>query len=301
MSKEDENDKDLDFWMDSDTSTVGNDISDDDSTIDTVISPNSLKTKSKNQKKSPNTKFRKRNRSININSSEDDDDVIIEDGPPNLYQTPKEFRQEIEPFENYYEPPIAKSRESQALEFAVESLKNDIDKMLKEDDDDDHDDNIHVPQVPAPVLKNEGDLTLIFAYPPEDFQEERILRAGQPFMSAFQTLPEKFEDFHVKIDGVTYDPKEVLNELLLDYTKVTLVEPEQTNSLKGLKLLAIVLPSGEKKKLALDPNSTFREILTKLNLTNVKLMFDGEELNLNQKISQNDDLEDGDQLDVAKI
>ena len=103
----------------------------------------------------------------------------------------------------------------------------------------------------------------------------------------------------VQIDGVTYNPKDVLKELLLDYSKVTLVENEQTSALKGLKKLAFVLPSGEKRKLALNPEMTFKEVLVKLNIPNGKLMIDGEAIPLNQKISQNQDLEDGDQIDVC--
>ena len=295
MSKED-----LDFWMDDDSNSNNNEISDEDddsSQIEAVISPNS---KSAKKQKSKNTKFKKKKRSaienLNNDDDDDDDDAVVITGMPDRGPIPREFTEELTPFENQYVPPISKSRESQALEYAVESLKNDINKMLHDDDDDDF---IPAAPVAAPILKKEGDLTIIFVYPPEDFQEERILRAGQSFMTVFQTLPERFEDYSVQIDGVTYDPKEVLNELLVDYTKVVLTEPDQSGSLKGLKKLSFVLPSGDKKKLALDPNTTFKEVLIKLGIPNGKLMFDGEELLLNQKISENDDLEDGDQIDVC--
>lgn len=296
---DDENDKDLSFFMDTSSVVDESDVSDDDIQIESAISPTTPK--SKKLKNSPNSKQKvKKTRSSSRNKSDDDDDdVIITDKPFSLQQQddiPPEFTEPIYPFENDYQAPILKSKESQALEVAVNDIRKDITKMLNDDDDDD---DIVLNPAPAPIPKKEGDLTLIFVYPPEDFQEEKIMHAGQTFLSVFQTLPDRFEDYSVQIDGLTYDPKEVLIELLSDYTKVILTEPEQSASLKGFKKLAFVLPSGEKKKLALDPNWTFKETLIKLNIPNGKLMFDGEELPLNQKISENDDLEDGDQLDVC--
>lgn len=283
MSKED-----LDFWMDDDSNSNNNEISDEDddsSQIEAVISPNSKKVKY--QKKVSNPKSKKRNRRAPSNTEDDDDDVVITEMPERSNNIPNEFLGELTPFQYQYEPPISKSRESQALEYAVESLKNDINKILHSDDEDD---NVVVAPISAPVVKKEGDLTLIFVYPPDDFQDDRILKSGQSFLSVFQTLPQKFQDYNVQIDGLVYDPKEVMNELLSDYTKIVLV---------FFKKLAVALPNGDKKKVALNPNQTFKDILIKLGIPNGKLMFDGDELPLNQKISENNDLEDGDQIDVC--
>ena len=86
------------------------------------------------------------------------------------------------PFTNVYEPPPLKSKESQELEFAVRDIRNEIRKMLNDDDDDD---NIVFCPTSTPVAKKEGDLTLIFVYPPENYQEERILPAGNHFIMFF--------------------------------------------------------------------------------------------------------------------
>ncbi|OHS94363.1 hypothetical protein TRFO_11232 [Tritrichomonas foetus] len=239
-----------------------------------------------------------------LDDDDDDDDIlpIISSSTANRNMSlPPELTADID-ISNYDDErpvPLASSFESQSLDFVVQNLRREL-HDLQEDGDDDSDQDVTLPMMPVVApQKNEGDITLIFVFEADDFQAERILKKGQPFTAVFQTLPEKFESFDVQIDGLEYTPNEVMVELLDDYSKIVLVEPDKPASLEGLKKLAFVLPGGEKKKLALDPKSTFKEVLEKLGIPNGRLMFDGDTISLSQKIEDNDDLEDGDQIDVV--
>jgi hypothetical protein len=87
----------------------------------------------------------------------------------------------------------------------------------------------------------------------------------------------------------------IILDLLSDYCKIVLIPPPST---KGLKKLSFVLPGGDRKKLMVEEDSTFGEVLGKLECGPAYLFFDGYPLDPRRKIKDCPDIEDGDQIDV---
>ena len=290
----DSKDDDLNFWMDSNSNVNESDVS-SDSDIPLPKpppSPSSIPQKSRQI------------RSKKSVSDEYSDDIIEIEKSAGFEQNgnrflPPELTSEITYEDDDYKSSIKDpSLYAKKLDLEFQNLKNALNELKKEDNDDDDDDADIISTIQP---KNEGDLTLFIIYDEDHFHTEVILRKGEPFNQLFDELPEKYRNFNVKINGLLYTNNDIDAIILDDYDRIELVKPENTNDLDGLKKLSFVLPNGDKKKLALDPNETFRQVLTKLNILSGKLLFDGDTLDLNQKIMDNDEIEDGDQIDIEFV
>ncbi|EAY10358.1 hypothetical protein TVAG_109420 [Trichomonas vaginalis G3] len=103
-----------------------------------------------------------------------------------------------------------------------------------------------------------------------------------------------FSGIQWKINEVTFDIVSNGEEITLSEPAPEQHEPQNSNDRK----LSFLLPDGTKKKLKVPLDKTWGYVLKSIG-TGTKLLFDGEELNLRQKISSNQDIEDEDQIDVA--
>jgi hypothetical protein len=162
------------------------------------------------------------------------------------------------------------------------------------DDEAESDGSNPIIAITAPEPKADGDLTVIFELP-DGTEIERVLHDGQPFADLLANLPQEWRTGVMTIDGVLLTAAELANDLIVDYSRVK-IQPGR--SLKGTMKLSFALPGGEKRKLRVDKDSTFGEVLIKLELPTAKLSFDGYALNPRQRIMDNTDIEDGDQIDV---
>lgn len=140
-----------------------------------------------------------------------------------------------------------------------------------------------------------GEFTIVFE-DPDGAEFERILHKEQSLADLIQGFPQKLRECAISIDGVVWNPESVTYDLLSDYTKVKLEIVVDT--MAAFRRLSFAMPNGEKVKIRVDENSTFGDILAKLSCNNARLFFDGYELDLNQRVVDNDELEDGEQIDV---
>lgn len=102
-----------------------------------------------------------------------------------------------------------------------------------------------------------------------------------------------FSGIEWKINEVTWDIVSNGEEIYLSQAMPDASEAQNTDERK----LSFLLPDGTKKKLKVPLNKTWGYVLKQIG-TGSKLMFDGEKLNLNEKIGNNHDIEDEDQIDV---
>lgn len=144
--------------------------------------------------------------------------------------------------------------------------------------------------------KQDGDFTLVFETP-DGTEYERVLKKNGIFVNVMKTLPPELQQCRISIDGVVMDAEDVIADILGDYMKIKL-EPLQVPSTEGFKKLSFALPNGEKKKLLVDEQWTFGEVLVKLACPNARLYFDGYAIDPSQKVGDNDEIEDGEQIDV---
>jgi hypothetical protein len=161
-------------------------------------------------------------------------------------------------------------------------------------DDVESDDAGPIITITAPEPKADGDLTVIFELP-DGTETERVLRDGQPFGELLADLPKEWRTGVMTVDGVLLTSVGLANDLIADYSRVK-IEPGPSQ--KGTRKLSFAMPGGEKRKLRVEEDSTFGDVLLKLELPDARLFFDGYALNPRQTIRDNDDIEDGDQIDV---
>lgn len=194
------------------------------------------------------------------------------------------------------------SIESQSISFVTDHLRAELEQLKRE-----REEPAYKPKR-VPIVEEihdqlqPGAKTIIFRCDEDDFHERYVLSPGMEFQQLFNLIPDKYFGYDIILDGLKIPKDEVLVEIIEDFSEVVLKKPTEKlpdKSLSGKKKLAFVLPDGEKKKVALDPKMTFADALIKLELPKARLMFDGETINLNQRIIDNRDIEDGDQLDVV--
>jgi hypothetical protein len=151
--------------------------------------------------------------------------------------------------------------------------------------------------VAPPPQKEDDDRTIIFELP-DGSEKETVLKAGQTFQELVCELPFELRNAPMFVDGVPLVSLDVAGELLVDYSRVSVRKPTKGDECVLKRKLSFVFPNGERKKLKVAVETTFREVLEKLNCPAGKLVFDGDPINLLQKIKDNHDIEDGDQIDV---
>ncbi|KAH0798561.1 uncharacterized protein GO595_008426 [Histomonas meleagridis] len=196
---------------------------------------------------------------------------------------------------NYVESKLISDEKRKLNQIAIEAslLKNDIAQLLKETNSDSD------VEIDSSFEKKEGDKMLFFKCESRGFNTQCILHSGEKFIDLFKkVIPEEYqEDYNVVIDGTEYNPANVLEEIIDDYSQVYLVMDKKSS--KGYRKLSFLLPKGDRKKLSIDPTTTFKEVLTKLGYPNAKAYFDGEPLDVEQRICDNDEIEDEYQIDVV--
>lgn len=188
------------------------------------------------------------------------------------------------------------------------NLKRDLlqlEDMAKED--------VHVPyEIPTDSSDSDEDNSAIRGYKKVTFIDEATNRTfkkpykpDESFRDVFDKLPHEYQFYTVEIDGFPWPPDQVSQPLVRDHEVIKLIPPKPTSANdeggndSGKKRLSVMMPTGDKKRVAVDPNTTFAELLEKLGNPGRFLEFDGERLNLKQKIGDNDEIEDGDQIDVV--
>lgn len=318
QSEKDDNTNDLSFWMhNSDTPVEESSDDDDTASLPTNLTPKKSRNSSSGRN-TPRTRAKTKTPKYFEQEEEDEDDIVpipqqvmtlspqqnnFNSLPPmmndpilnHIYQTRRSgvIDPEFVPAEYNYAP--LKSKQSLSLANAVQSLQRELNAIQK---DNDSDDDISVYEMPN-HSKNDGDITLIFKYDPDNFETEINLSKGKALTEVFDNLPPQYQNFDVEIDGLHYQPQEVYTVILNDYCTINLVPRRAQEADQNLKKLAFLFPNGSKKKIAIDKTKTFFQVLQTLQVPKAKLMFDGETIQLSQRICDNDELEDGDQIDVC--
>ncbi|KAH0789078.1 hypothetical protein GPJ56_007015 [Histomonas meleagridis] len=274
-----DNKDELDFWLNSDAVSES-EISDDG---DIQISSSSAQTPAKPKKKK---------------NPKPDPEEQIEIIPPPSKVVPEPYAvlpEDQDMQYNYVESKLISDEKRKLNQIAIEAslLKNDIAQLLKETNSDSD------VEIDSSFEKKEGDKMLFFKCESRGFNTQCILHSGEKFIDLFKkVIPEEYqEDYNVVIDGTEYNPANVLEEIIDDYSQVYLVMDKKSS--KGYRKLSFLLPKGDRKKLSIDPTTTFKEVLTKLGYPNAKAYFDGEPLDVEQRICDNDEIEDEYQIDVV--
>ena len=317
QSEKDDNTNDLSFWMHNSDTPVESTDDDESSSLPPNLTPKKSRNSSSGRN-TPRTRAKTKTPKYYEQEEEDEDDIVpipqqvmtilpqqnnFNTFPPminnpilnQIYQTRRSgaIDPEFVPAEYNYAP--LKSKQSLSLANAVQSLQRELNAIQK---DNDSDDDISVYEMPS-HSKNDDDITLIFKYDPDNFETEINLSKGKSLTEVFDNLPPQYQNFDVEIDGLHYQPQEVYTEILNDYSIINLVPRRAQEADQNLKKLAFLFPNGSKKKIAIDKTKTFLQVLQTLQVPNAKLMFDGESIQLSQRICDNDELEDGDQIDVC--
>lgn len=207
---------------------------------------------------------------ISVDDSDDSDDYLVEDIGP---------------------------RPSDTIELMKRQLVNELSQLKRYASRED-DITIIAPPVERHVeeQRGEGDFLLVFELP-DGSECERILRRGQQLVDLIKDSFPDLENCRISIDGVVTDAENVITDLLQDYMKIKL-EKTAVMDTEGHMRLSFSFPDGTKKKLCVESSQTFGDILRKLEIPNARLFFDGYELNKNQRICDNDEIEDEEQIDV---
>jgi hypothetical protein len=180
--------------------------------------------------------------------------------------------------------------EAAALTFMRTKLQRELAALGIDDDSDEP-----VPIAVSPARpKRANDRTIIFELP-DDTEIETVLREGQSFAQLIEELPIEYRLSSMSVDGIPLSSLDIAGDLMVDYSRVTVEKRVKPDSMKKL---SFALPNGEKKKLRVDSSTTFQEVLKKLGCPQAQLSFDGYQIDVVQRIQDNHDIEDGDQIDV---
>lgn len=275
---------DLSFWMDSDSSGAA-DVSDDGDLPIPSSESSSVASRTPSQAATPTMRTR------NQRPAQPDPvkELQLDKPPLKLNSIDISSDSDAEPVRVETNPQMDMMRWMKAqLARDIEALKR---ECTAEDDV-----VVYTPKVFPGEQKQEGDFTLVFETA-DGTEFERILRKNGSFVGVMRTLPSELQQCRVSIDGVVMDPDSVIADILGDYMKIRL-EPMKEEDTAGFKKLSFAMPNGEKKKLLVDEQSTFGEVLVKLECPNARLFFDGYAINPAQKVCDNDEIEDGEQIDV---
>ena len=273
-------DETLDFWLNSES--MDSDISEDEIPSEKEIfkpkkSPKQKENHLPTSSKEPNNSQKEEQKNIeNILDIEPLPNKIIPDfDRTNIFEKQTDF--------------MVKNLNSQ-----IEKMKNEIQSILIDNEEEDSDSVV----ISQSEKKGNGDKVLWFVDEESSFRIQLILHEDEDFINVFKKLPEKYQEGYLfVVDGIEYEPENLLSLLLDDYSQIIIREKQKDINENEMRL-AFLLPNGEKKRISTDKTRTFGEVLEKLGYPNSKAYFDGEQLSLTQRICDNDEIEDEFQIDV---
>ena len=139
----------------------------------------------------------------------------------------------------------------------------------------------------------------VFLVDQDDHKEWKMtLKENESVADILEKLPEDYRKRQIIYNDRTWPPNalipEVLEPMSVIYFESQGNKDDDSNTIK----LTFMLPNGEKKKLKLNLDMTFMDVLKNLEFPKAKLYFDGDEVQLNKRIADNKDIQDCDQLDV---
>ena len=150
---------------------------------------------------------------------------------------------------------------------------------------------------------------ILFKTSDDTFEWHLVWDRKSQFFEVINKLPPKYWDYDIIIDGTTWKSSDVFYDLVHNGDVLVITEPKvpSTNAPgmgshsqggeDGMRKISFLMPDGSKKKTKVSLDSTWREALEKLGV-GTSLLFDGDELDLDEKIGDNPDIEDEDQIDV---
>ena len=129
------------------------------------------------------------------------------------------------------------------------------------------------------------------------------------FVTLLESIPEKFRSCNVIIDGISWTPDDMPYDMVHNGDILTLTQPignsqggASSHSQGGneqMRKITFLLPDGTRKKTKVQLEWTWGEALKKLGVGK-SLIFDGEVLDLEEKIGENDEIQDEDQVDIEE-
>lgn len=270
---------DLNFWLNSDSDASMTSDSDDISVSNNKKSSKKTSKESKNpnpvlQNSMITRSHQYRQQPLQLSSVDDDPSQIVS-------QPQNESKNSIDP-------------ETASILQALSQLNKEVKQISIPILSDSDDDSIIITtknDIPIdPTAK-----TIYLEEPITKYQIKVQIHPEDNFASIMKTLPEPYSSYKLLIDGITWNPETCPIDMVDDFSKIILVEPK--DELAGCIKIVFSLPNKEKKKLAVDPETTFGEIAAKLNLKRCKFVFDGEIFSNDIKIGKAD-LENEDQVDI---
>ena len=238
-----------------------------------------------------------------------------------LYRQNRNFQDEV----SIPKPVLKTIPESDPQSTMILQTQSDLIKQLEDlqkDIDDDVSNSVKPKYVPSVIVGSDDDdvevedsdptkKKLLFKTADDTFEWHLVWEQKDSFYKVMDKLPPKYREYDIKIDGTQWNVVDVFYDLVHNGDVLILIEPSnsmgssygdggshsQGGGDDNMRKVSFLMPDGTKKKIKIPLDSTWREILEKLG-TGKALLFDGEEIDLDEKVGDNDEIEDEDQIDV---